>query len=361
MGLSNIIGQADFKGRIAERAAVARARGWPFPHLLIVAREGMGRYTIAKAIADEVSVPGGIIEVLAVEKPLDLSGVLSVARAGGCMLIRNLDLIDSAVIRLLTPVFERGQIEIVVGTGPGARTHCVPLPEFSFIATCRNPLTIPASVLSFFTLEELAPYSNLELARIASAQATELGFRLDDLAAACAVDSAEYTPGSINALLKRVRRYAGGSILSQADFLSILDLLGVKRQARNGGSGLLEDLRSMSGVAFEQWTANLFTKHGYTVSATRVVGDHGIDLEMEREGRRVVVQCKRWSDTVGEPAVREFYGALLNAKADSGIFVTTSAFSTQARQFVVQKPITLFDLSSLLALFLYGGSVEAGT
>jgi restriction endonuclease Mrr len=54
-------------------------------------------------------------------------------------------------------------------------------------------------------------------------------------------------------------------------------------------------------------------------------------------------------------------GVLLNAKADSGIFVTTSAFSAQARQFVAQKPITLLDLRSLLDLFLHGGSVEVGT
>lgn len=357
--LSNLIGQADLKRRVAERLAVVKSKGWLFPHTLIHADEGMGRYTVANAIAAEISGPARIVTVSTVDHILHLSGALSSIQPNGCLVLRDIDMIESSIVKSLAPVFETGQISISIGTGPGARTHFIPLQPFSMIATCSNPRTLPAAILSGFTLEVLDPYSRSELSAIAYSSAVALGFRLDAGAAACAANSAEGTPRSIKALLQRVRPYAGNSTLSEADFLSILGVLGVNRKATNTGSGLIDDLKSMSGIEFEQWTAALLEKHGYRVKPTRAVGDHGIDLEIERTGRRIVVQCKRWSDTVGEPVVREFYGSMLNARADAGIFVTTSLFSIQARQFVEQKPITLLDLKSLLDLFLYGGAVEA--
>lgn len=122
----------------------------------------------------------------------------------------------------------------------------------------------------------------------------------------------------------------------------------------NAGIGRL----SIATALATEITAALLRKHGYEVRSTAIVGDHGIDLELQRAGRRIVVQCKRWADTVGEPPLREFYGSMLNAGADEGIFVTTSSYSVQAREFVRGKAITLLDLQSLIELFLHGGPVE---
>jgi Holliday junction resolvasome RuvABC ATP-dependent DNA helicase subunit len=357
-GLADVVGQKDLKKRVSDRLRVARSRGWPFPHTLISGAEGMGRLFIATAIAIEISSQEKIIAIPGASSILDISGALSTLPPGGCAVLRNIDSIDSEIVGKLQAPLERGQLEIQLGLGPAARTHFMPLQEFSVIATCTNAAKLPAAVLSHFTVEVLEPYSNAELAAIASLNAVALGFGLDQGAAACVASNADGTPGCTATLLQRVRRYAGTSTLNESGLLSILNLLGVSKKAVETGSGLLEDLRSMSGIEFEEWTATLLRKHGYQVKSTAVVGDHGIDLEIERAGRKIVVQCKRWSDTVGEPELREFYGSMLHSRADAGIFVTTSSFSTQAREFVQQKPITLLDLKSLVDLFLYGGAVE---
>jgi Holliday junction resolvasome RuvABC ATP-dependent DNA helicase subunit len=358
LGLSSIIGQAELKRRVDDRLRLASSKDWPFPHTLINANDGMGRYAVARAIAYEISDPAGIVEVRTLNTKLDLSGALSGVPASGCLLLQEIDELDSSIVTFLASAVKTGCIHIDIGIGPGARTHSIPLPHFTIIATCRRARAIPPAVLEGFTLEVLDPYSKSEPEAITASQVAALGFGLDPGAATYAANSPDATPGSIQALMQRVKRYARNSALTEREFLSILGLLGVSRATTNTGSGLVDDLKSMSGVDFEEWTAALLRKHGYRVKSTAVVGDHGIDLEIERAGRRVVVQCKRWSETVGEPVLREFYGSMLSARADAGIFVTTSSFSMQAREFVQQKPITLLDLKSLIDLFLYGGAIE---
>ena len=356
--VSRIIGQTALKRRFAERLEVARSKGWPFPHTLIVGNEGMGRRTIAKALAMEISGAATAVHEVVPKSFADLKGALTNVTKNGGVVVPNLDALPFS-IEPLVPILDLGTLDFLIGAGPSARVHSMSIPNFSLIATCRNASRVPRPLLAALSVEELDPYSGQELAAISSTQAVALGFGLEEGAAICTVGCAEATSGSVAALLKRVKRYAGTSTLSEAGLLSILKMLGISGKATKTGAGLLDDLNSMSGVEFEQWTAGLFARHGYRVKPTRVVGDHGIDLEMERAGKRVVVQCKRWSGSVGEPVIREFYGALLHAGADTGIFITTASFTLQAREFAQQKPLTLLDLNSLLHLFIHGGAIEA--
>ena len=88
----------------------------------------MGRYTIARAIAAEISDPAGIVELRMVNTKLDLSGALSGVQAGGCVLLREIDELEDSIVTLLTFVVKTGCIHIDIGVGPGARTHSIPLP-----------------------------------------------------------------------------------------------------------------------------------------------------------------------------------------------------------------------------------------
>ena len=67
------------------------------------------------------------------------------------------------------------------------------------------------------------------------------------------------------------------------------------------------------------------------------VGDSGIDgvISLDRLGlEKVYVQAKRWQGSVGRPDVQGFYGALAGQRANKGVFITTSMFSSQALEFV---------------------------
>jgi hypothetical protein len=57
LGLSSIVGQTELKRRVTGRLTIARSKGWPFPHTLINASDGMGRYTVARAVAHEIFDP----------------------------------------------------------------------------------------------------------------------------------------------------------------------------------------------------------------------------------------------------------------------------------------------------------------
>lgn len=106
----------------------------------------------------------------------------------------------------------------------------------------------------------------------------------------------------------------------------------------------------MSGIEFEQFVAELFRSRGYSIELTATCGDHGIDILLKKESRIGGVQCKRWTDPVGEPVVRDFLGAMVGASIVEGFIATTSTFTEQACKFANSHGIKLFDLDSIVMM-----------
>jgi restriction system protein len=108
----------------------------------------------------------------------------------------------------------------------------------------------------------------------------------------------------------------------------------------------LEIIKQLSPGGFEEFVADLFHRRGYAVQVVGGDGDHGVDLVVTNpDGERELVQCKRWGRKwLGEPVVRDFYGALMHdGVAVRGYIVTTSFFSHAARTWAQDKPIKLID------------------
>jgi len=134
---------------------------------------------------------------------------------------------------------------------------------------------------------------------------------------------------------------------------------------------LLERIVQNSPSFFEQLIVDLLIAMGYGGShknaATRLgrSGDGGVDgvINEDRLGLdRVYVQAKRYADaTVGRPDVQAFVGSLVGHGATKGVFVTTSAFSAQAREYVkhLAQRIILVDGERLADLMIeYGVGVR---
>jgi restriction system protein len=104
---------------------------------------------------------------------------------------------------------------------------------------------------------------------------------------------------------------------------------------------LLEILGQVTPKYFETIVLDVLHKLGYGASRDDLrrvggSGDAGIDgvISLDKLGlERVYVQAKRWQDPVGRPQVQGFFGALAGQRANKGIFITTSSFSAQAREF----------------------------
>ena len=113
----------------------------------------------------------------------------------------------------------------------------------------------------------------------------------------------------------------------------------------------LDDLNALSPTAFEVFVADLFRRRGYEARVVGGDGDHGVDIVVKNlEAERELVQCKRWGGKwIGEPVVRDFYGALIHdGDAVRGYIVTTTFFSKAAREWAKGKPIDLVDGKKLV-------------
>ncbi len=115
-------------------------------------------------------------------------------------------------------------------------------------------------------------------------------------------------------------------------------------------SGSVQDLRQISPDGFEDLVVEWLRAEGHEATRAGGQGDHGIDVVVKAgNGEKWIVQCKRWQGQVGEPVVRDFYGAMHHENADRGLIVTTGRFTPQACDWARGKPISLITGHELLA------------
>ena len=108
---------------------------------------------------------------------------------------------------------------------------------------------------------------------------------------------------------------------------------------------------SLSGIEFENELGRVFQGVGYKVKKTPAVGDGGVDLNLEdREGRKIIVQCKAHKKPVGVGAVRDLLGTLYDCGADQAILASVSDFTQGVHDFVIDKPIHLIGLKEILQM-----------
>jgi hypothetical protein len=113
----------------------------------------------------------------------------------------------------------------------------------------------------------------------------------------------------------------------------------------------LEDLLTLSPDEFEEFVADFFRNQGHHVMIKGTPGDHGIDILISTKAHeKWIVQCKRYRSKVGEPALRDLYGAMHAVGAQKGFLVTTSSFSAQARKWANGKTISLIDGKKFLGM-----------
>ncbi|MFJ9342604.1 restriction endonuclease [Streptomyces sp. NPDC101733] len=105
------------------------------------------------------------------------------------------------------------------------------------------------------------------------------------------------------------------------------------------------DLFAMDPIAFENLVAELFRAMGMEAVTTQRSGDGGVDVEAldpaPIRGGRIVVQVKRYRNTVPPTAVRDLYGTVQDAGANKGVLVTTSSFGPGSYTFANGKPLEL--------------------
>jgi hypothetical protein len=108
--------------------------------------------------------------------------------------------------------------------------------------------------------------------------------------------------------------------------------------------------KSLRGVEFEKALANLYRSLRYSVQETKRSHDEGIDLFLQKDGKRIIVQCKGHEKPIGRGVINALYGVLMHDGSDSAVLACPAGFTNGVREFADGKPIELIALKEIIEM-----------
>ncbi len=231
--LADFVGQPKLKENLDIAITAARNRGEALDHVLLYGPPGLGKTTLGAIVAEELGVKFTPTSGPVLQKKLDLTGILSNIGLREVFFIDEIHRLLPDVEEMLYSAIEDFRVDILVGTGPGARTHSLPMPKFTAIGATTRQGLLSAPLRSRFGLVlRLNPYDESELSLIVRRSARLLETEIDSGGTAEIARRSRGTPRIANRLLRRVRDYAqvrADGRITRDIACTALDLLEVDR------------------------------------------------------------------------------------------------------------------------------------
>ena len=207
--LGEFIGQATLKENLSIAIEAARGRGEAMDHVLLYGPPGLGKTTLATIIANELGVKIDLTSGPVLQKKLDLTGALTTMEMRQVFFIDEVHRLFPDVEEMLYSALEDFRVDLMVGSGPGARTHSIPVPPFTAIGATTRAGLVSGPLRSRFGLTlRLNPYDVEQLTAIVLRSARMLGVTIDHGGAEEIAKRSRGTPRIANRLLRRVRDFA---------------------------------------------------------------------------------------------------------------------------------------------------------
>ena len=225
------IGQEDLKEKMNIFIKAAKMRNEAMDHILLYGPPGLGKTTLAGVIATEMGVNLKITTGPVLEKAGDLAAILASLEENDILFIDEIHRLNTSVEEILYPAMEDGELDILIGKGPSARSIRIELPKFTLIGATTKAGQLSTPLRDRFGVTHRMEYYKLEeLKEIIRRGANIFQVSYDEDGITEIAKRSRGTPRIANRLFKRARDYAlveGKGILDKASVDGILRLLGV--------------------------------------------------------------------------------------------------------------------------------------
>ncbi len=206
---SDFNGQSQVTDNLKIFVQAALQRGEALDHVLLHGPPGLGKTTLANIIANELGVGFKVTSGPVLDKPGDLAGLLTNLEENDVIFIDEIHRLSPVVEEFLYSAMEDYVIDIMIDTGPNARSVQIDLNPFTLIgATTRSGLLTSPLRARFGINSRLSYYNADLLATIIKRSAQILNIAIENKAAKEIAGRSRGTPRIANALLRRVRDFA---------------------------------------------------------------------------------------------------------------------------------------------------------
>ena len=207
--LSEFIGQEQARRNLSVFIEAARARREALDHVLFVGPPGLGKTTLAQIVARELGVNFRATSGPVIAKAGDLAALLTNLEERDVLFIDEMHRLNPAVEEILYPAMEDFQLDLIIGSGPAARSVKIDLAKFTLVgATTRAGLLTNPLRDRFGIPVRLNFYSEPELEQIVNRGARVLGISVTADGSNEIARRARGTPRIAGRLLRRVRDFA---------------------------------------------------------------------------------------------------------------------------------------------------------
>ena len=251
--LKDYIGQEHIVKQLNIAIKAALQRGDAVDHVLLFGPPGLGKTSLARIIATELSSSFSLSSGPVLDKGRDIAALLSNLEKSDVLFIDEIHRLSPAVEEILYPAMEDYKIDIVLGDGAASRPLRLDVAPFTLIgATTRSGLLTSPLRDRFGIILRLDFYDLAELARIIKRSASLLDLEIDNKGAEEIAKCSRGTPRIANRILRRVRDYAqvegkGSTFISQDVALRAIKILGIDE------SGLDEIDRRLLGTMIKNF------------------------------------------------------------------------------------------------------------